>query len=99
MTRKKEKEKIALTKNDFDFGVYNFEDLYTLSTLTAYFMKKYKINDLVAFYKKVYPDSSFIHIVNYEKINLLNTNNEFLYILYRLKYTLRFYLQYLYLSP
>lgn len=74
MTRKKEKEKIALTKNDFDFGVYNFEDLYTLLTLTAYFMKKYKINDLVAFYKKVYPDSSFIHIENYEKINLLFQN-------------------------
>ena len=36
--------------------------------------KKYKINDLVAFYKKVYPDSSFIHIENYEKINLLFQN-------------------------
>ena len=37
-------------------------------------MKKYKVDNIVNFYKKIYPDSSFIHIEYYEKINLLFQN-------------------------
>ena len=74
MTKKQEKKKNVLNKNDFDIGIYTFEDLYTLLTLTAFFAKKYKVDNIVNFYKKVYPDSSFIHIENYEKINLLFQN-------------------------
>jgi len=70
--KKTETEKLSMDK--YDFGVYTFEELYSLLTLTCFFMKKYKITDVVAFYKKVYPDSSFIHVENYEKLKFLIKN-------------------------
>ena len=50
MTKKQEKKKNVLNKNDFDIGIYTFEDLYTLLSLTAFFVKKYKVNNIVDFY-------------------------------------------------
>ena len=76
MTKKQEKKKNVLNKNDFDIGIYTFEDLYTLLSLTAFFVKKYKVDNIVNFYKKVYPDSSFIHIEYYEKINIIEEIEE-----------------------
>lgn len=44
------------TKEDYEFGMLSLDDLYSIMTLTSYFILKFKIDNIMDFYKKLHPN-------------------------------------------
>lgn len=53
----------------YDLGLYKFEDMYVLFTLTAYFVKKHNVQNIVEFYKKIIPNHTDYEVEFYERID------------------------------
>ena len=48
--------KYEATKEDYEFGNLSLDQLFNLMYLTSYFVLKFKINDILDFYKKLHPN-------------------------------------------
>lgn len=70
---KEEVEKLLKKKDTLFLGFDNFEDLYTVCTLTAY-IKTYKPFDTLSFFKKLLPDATPYEVNIYENIAILIDN-------------------------
>lgn len=70
---KEEVERLLKKKDTLFLGFDNFEDLYTVCTLTAY-IKTYKPFDTLAFFKKLFPEATPYEVNIYENIAILIDN-------------------------
>lgn len=70
---KEEVERLLKKKDTLFLGFDNFEDLYTICTLTSY-IKSYKPFDTLSFFKKLNPEATQYEINIYENIAILIDN-------------------------